>query len=228
MKTMPVKIVCVINNYEIFNKTIVTNAHMSDLPIHVYDNTVENIPISQRYNHYIKNYMQNEDWLIFCHQDFGFLEDPRKKLQALDAKCIYGPIGAARKKGIFIRNSRVLFEQKKLYGQINQARNDERYYQNGIYLNKPKRVDTIDCCCMIVHASLINQYSLSFDETFQFHLYIEDFTLRAQYSFGVKTKAVQIKCKHSSIGRLNEDFHKSLENLKLKYIDKKFVGTCFS
>ncbi len=172
--------------------------------------------------------MKDDNWLIFCHQDFGFLEDPYVKLQTLDRNCIYGPIGAARKKGLFIRNSRILFERKMIYGQIDQACNDEKYYKNGIYLNKPRHVDTIDCCCMIVHASLIKKYNLSFDEKFKYHLYVEDFTLNAQYSFGIKTKALQITSKHLSIGRLTDDFYESLAYLKLKYKDKIFVGTCFS
>ncbi len=228
MTSKPVKIVCVVNKHEIFEAIIAANEFMSHLPMHVYDNTRENVPISARYNHYIKNYMRDDEWLIFCHQDFGFLEDPCRKLQTMNVNCIYGPIGAARKKGIYIRDSRILFERKKLYGQISQARNDGKYYHNGIYLKKPKVVDTIDCCCMIVHASLIQQYNLSFDEAFKYHLYIEDFTLNARYSFGIKTKAIQIACKHLSIGSLTENFYESLTNLKLKYNKKKFVGTCFS
>jgi hypothetical protein len=171
--------------------------------------------------------MKEDEWLIFSHQDFGFLEDPYAKLQTLDDNCIYGPIGAARKKGVFIRNSRILFERKKLYGQINQARNDEKYYQNGIYLKRPKLVDTIDCCCMIVHTSLIKKYDLQFDESLAYHLYSEDFSLHARYAYGIKTKALQIECKHLSLGNATRDFYDSLAYLKSKYKGKRFVGTCF-
>jgi len=201
---------------------------MSPLPMHIYDNTVENAGIAQRYNHYIKTLMRDEEWLIFCHQDFAILEEPDVILQTLDDTCIYGPIGAARDKGIYFRNSRILFERKRLYGQINQASNDEKYYRNGIFLRKPKLVDTIDCCCMIVHASLIKKNNLLFDENFRFHLYVEDFALSARYRYGIRTKAIQIQCKHLSIGHLNQDFSVSLAYLKSKYTEIKFVGTCFS
>jgi hypothetical protein len=94
-------------------------------------------------------------------------------------------------------------------------------------LRKPKLVDTVDCCCMIVHTSLIKKYDLQFDERLMYHLYVEDFSLNARYAYGVKTKALQIECMHLSLGNATRDFYDSLAYLKSKYKGKRFVGTCF-
>lgn len=228
MKTRPVQIVCVVNNLDIFNKAFKDNACISRLPVHRYDNTTENVGIAQRYNHFIQQYMHDDSWVIFCHQDFRFLEDPRIRLRGLDPNYIYGPIGAARKKGIFIRNSRITFERKILLGQIDQARGDSTFSKDGIFLSRPRQVDTLDCCCIIVHASLIRKYKLRFDERFSFHLYAEDFSLNARYTHGIETRALQIQCQHLSTGGdVNSDFRDLLAYLKSKYKGKYFVGTCF-
>lgn len=228
MSNKPIQIICVVNNFAIFNKAFKDNTSLSHASIRVYDNAKENIVIPRRYNDFIKNYMNEESWLIFCHQDFVFLEDPYAVLQTLNQNYIYGPIGAARKRGIFIRNSKIKFEKKILLGQINQVRSDNTLSKDGIYLTRPRPVDTVDCCCVIVHASLVRKYNLQFDERFSFHLYAEDFSLNARYTHGIETKALQIKCRHLSIGNsVNKDFQDLLAYLKSKYKGKQFVGTCF-
>jgi hypothetical protein len=200
---------------------------MSGIPVDIYDNTKENIGISKRYNDFLNGSSHDDTWFIFCHQDFGFMEDPYSRIKDLDKNFIYGPIGAVRKKGVFFRKSKIRFEKKVLLGQINQANNDYRFYKNGIYITKPRVVETIDCCCIIVHSSLIKKYNLRFDEHLTFHLYAEDLSLCALFNHGIKTKAIQIECRHSSLGIASRDFYDSLEYLKSKYKDKEFVGTCF-
>ena len=99
-----VQIICVINNYKIFNSMIKKNKFMNIHQIHVYDNTINNVGVPDRYNHFIKNCMQNNTWLIFCHQDFCFLEDFTKKLFNLNKNFLYGPIGATLKRNFFFRH----------------------------------------------------------------------------------------------------------------------------
>jgi len=96
-----------------------------------------------------------------------------------------------------------------------------------VHLDKPQTVDTVDCCCLVVHSSLIKKYGLRFDEHFDFHLYSEDFSLNAWYTYGVRTKAVQMAARHMSFGDTSQNFHTSLEYLRTKYKEKNFVGTCF-
>lgn len=225
--TENIQIITVINNFDIFNEVIKNNGYMNRHDIYVFDNTIENIAIPLRYNHFLDNYLTDERWLIFCHQDFGFLEDPQNRLRYLYKDFIYGPIGAINRKGLFFRSWKPHLHRKVLLGQIDQSDDAVHFYKNGRYLKKPMIVDTVDCCCLIVHSSLIEKHHLRFDEIFQFHLYSEDFSLNARYNFLVKTKAVQIKCKHLSRGNTSQEYYNDLEKLKRKYHDKKFVGTCF-
>ena len=222
-----IQIISVVNNHRVFTTTIKENPFMARYPVHVYDNTRENIGIPGRYNHFIDHAMADDAWLVFCHQDFGFLEDPSGRLGDLDTGVIYGPIGARRERGIYIRHGRIAFEKKALLGQIYQARNDDKFFPHGIRLSKPRLVDTVDCCCLIVHASLVRRFSLRFDEQLDFHLYAEDFSLNARFRHGVATKAVQMEAKHLSFGDTSKGFSGSLAYLRSKYPGRHFVGTCF-
>jgi len=222
-----IQIITVVNNFDIFDAFIKKNAYMSRYHIYVFDNTVDNIGIPLRYNHFLENDLHEEGWLVFCHQDFSFLEDIHDRLEGLSKDFIYGPIGAVNRKGIFFKSWRPRFHRKVLLGQINQSDDAVHFYKNGRYLKRPVIVNTVDCCCLIVHSSLIKKHNLRFDKMFKFHLYSEDFSLNARYNCSVKTKAVQIECKHSSRGNTSKEFYNALENLKRKYPNKRFVGTCF-
>jgi hypothetical protein len=222
-----IQIICVVSNFEVFESMIAKNPFMNGFPIQAYDNTVENIGIPRRYNHFIEQHMNDDAWLVFCHQDFGFSDDPYLRIKDLDRTGIYGPIGAARRKGLFIRQGKIALSKKVLLGQIDQARNDNNFFRHGIYLDRPRIVDTVDCCCLIVHSSLIKKYELRFDENLDFHLYSEDFSLSVRRHYGVRTRAVQMNAKHLSFGDTSRDFYASLEYLRNKYKGKNFVGTCF-
>lgn len=234
------QIVSVVKDKEIFLSFISNNSFMNQYPVYAYDNRYCNMAISYRYNHFIRHFMGNNNWIVFCDQDFSFLEDPIKKLDKLDKNCIYGPIGATLKVkplsivlklGLFkIRSFAMELNKEKLiyWGNIFQGQDSDNNYQPlGKYLEQPKIVDTIDCCCIIVHSSLINKYNLRFDEKLKWHLFAEEFSLNARYKHNIKIKAVQLSCKHMSPGQLNIQFIESLKYLKEKYKSKKFGGTCF-
>jgi len=221
------QIICVVSDFAVYESVIGSNPFMNRLPIRVYDNTTRNVGIPQRYNDFIDHHMHNDAWLVFCHQDFGFLEDPSLKISALDRNCIYGPIGASRKRGLYFRHGRLTFSRKVLLGQIQQARSDNDFFPHGIPLVRPRVVETVDCCCLIVHTSLIKRHGLRFDERLDFHLYSEDFSLNAYYTYGIRTMAVQMEARHLSFGNTSRDFHVSLEYLRGKYEGRSFVGTCF-
>ena len=222
-----IQIICVVSNFEIFGSMIGKNPFMNIFPVQAYDNTADNIGIPKRYNHFIDHHMKDDAWLVFCHQDFGFSEDPAATLKHLDRTGIYGPIGAVKKKGFYFRHGKLTFSKKTLLGQIQQARNDSNYFPHGVHLDKPQIVDTVDCCCLVVHSSLIKKYDLRFDEHLDFHLYSEDFSLNARYKYGIRTRAVQMDARHMSFGDTSREFHASLEYLKTKYRGINFVGTCF-
>ena len=229
------KIVTVVNKFDIFNKVIDENKAINNYPIIVYDNSTENIGISERYNHFIdKNIGENSDfWVIFCHQDFGFNKDPLKILNKLDKNFIYGPIGATRtwyswnlNINLFSRKpiSISLKQSNALLGQINQG-NKGSFFKTGLFLLNPAKVETVDCCCLIIHSSLINKHSLKFDNNTKFHLYSEEFSINAKLNYGIKTKAVQLDCFHLSPGCFNGDYHTTLDYVKKKHNLKKIIST---
>lgn len=222
-----IQIISVVLNFDIYDETVRKNPFMKKYNLHYYDNRKENMGIPSRFNDFIRNHMERDSWLIFCHQDFGFLEDPSPKLKNLSKDFIYGPIGASRRHGIFFGSFNIFFTKKTIVGQINQAGKNNDFYKSGKFLNKPRVVDTVDCCCMIVHDSLIRKYDLRFDERLTFHLYSEDFSLNAKYYHKIKTKAVQFYCKHlRPCYDAPQEFYESMEYVKSKYRGKTFLGTC--
>jgi hypothetical protein len=229
-------IVAVVNKFDVFKSTIEHNPFMNTLPIHVYDNTRENITIPQRYNDFIENHMPEDDWVVFCHQDFGFQESIPALVGKLDRNVIYGPIGAAPTKQLVIvialsrygvERSRIgIYPRSKLLGQITQS-TSRKTRKMGQYLRRPTVVDTLDCCCLIVHSTLIRKYSMRFDNHFDWHLYAEDFSLHARKEHNVLSKAVQFKCVHLSGGSMDLDFDAKLNYLKKKYRTTEFATTCY-
>ena len=231
-----IHIVTVVNNHNLFVDTIKENPFMNAFPVHAYDNTSENIGLSKRYNDFLSNNMPDDAWLVFCHQDFCFQEDISSKLAELDPSCLYGPTGTGPvKQLVFITSfSRFgverfrlgLYDRTKSFGRITQ-KTPGKVQQRGRFIRKPTVVDTVDCCCLIAHSSLINKYSLRFDEKLSWHLYVEDFCLNARMHHGVRTKAVQLECVHLSGGNPDTHFESDLVYLKTKYKTGHFSTTCY-
>lgn len=231
-----VQIVAVVNNFDIFNATIGQNRFMNTLSVHRYDNTKSNVGISKRYNDFIDNVMRKDSWIIFCHQDFGMLQNISDVLNVLDKNFIYGPIGAApTKQFVFaVAFSRYgierlrfgFYNRRKEFGQILQA-TPRNKVKMGRRIGKPVVVDTVDCCCMIIHSSLIRAHRLRFDERLDWHLYVEDFCLNAKFNHAILTKAVQFDCIHHSNGNMDFDFNDNLAYIKKKYRIEVFSTTCY-
>ena len=231
-----IHIITVVNNHALFDQTIRNNPYMNAFPMHVFDNAAENVGLSKRYNDYIVNRMPEDAWLVFCHQDFAFEEDIAQKLAVLDRGRIYGPTGTGpTKQFLFIASfSRYgverfrlgFYDRTKKYGRITQ-KTPKKTQAMGRYIRKPALVDTVDCCCMIVHTSLIRKHNLRFDESLEWHLYVEDFCLNARARHGVQTMAVQLDCVHLSAGTPDFGFEKDLVYLKSKYGTGYFSTTCY-
>lgn len=259
-----IEIVCVANDLGVFNRVIAENPYMNRFSVTMYDNSVENVGISKRYNTFIEeriNKSNDDFWAVFCHQDFGFNEDIRAKVEKLDKNCIYGPIGikvfrSTKKwfkglfsnkfgyypslkfeiKGLFSKDYKFLTVEKhesqpglfkrKLLGQISQGQGDSDFEKLGKLIKSPKSVESLDCCCLIVHSSLIRKHNLKFDENLSWHMYVEDFCMGAKKNYGIKTKAVQFDCFHLGKGNLNEDFYSAAKYVKDKYNLKRLKTTC--
>jgi hypothetical protein len=231
-----IQIVTVVNDHQLFNDTVRSNAFMNVHDLHVYDNTRENIGIARRYNDFIRTTMRPDSWVVFCHQDFSFQEDIAVKLAGLDRNFLYGPTGTGpTKQLVFIATlsrygiERVrlgLYDRTKKFGQIVQS-TPGKTQKLGRYLRRPAVVDTVDCCCLIAHASVIRRYAFTFDERLDWHMYVEDFCLNAKYRHQVLTKAVQLSCVHLSGGTVNDDFDDALLYVKRKYGTGYFSTTCY-
>ncbi|MBI5325969.1 MAG: hypothetical protein HZB41_11975 [Ignavibacteriae bacterium] len=87
--------VTVVNDSEQYEKYFVKNNNVNKNNLVKYNNSTDNISITKRFNDYINNRMQDDTWVIFCHQDFEFREDINNILYSLDKNCIYGPVGAS-------------------------------------------------------------------------------------------------------------------------------------
>lgn len=202
----------------------------------MYDNTHDNVGIAKRYNDFIRTKMPSDSWLVFCHQDFAFREDVTETFARLDRNVIYGPTGTGPTKQLVciaafsrygIERFRIgFYDRTKKLGQIVQ-RTAQKNQKKGRFLRKPTVVDTVDCCCLIVHSDLIRRYGLTFDEQLDWHLYAEDFCLNARYLHQVLTKAVQLECVHLSSGKVDDEFDAALLHLKRKYRTGFFSTTCY-
>lgn len=222
------KIVCVVNNYNIFNKVVKNNENLKNCEIVDYDNTTENIAITKRYNDFIKNYVKADSdfWVAFIHQDFGFQEDLGSFLKKMDKKHIYGAVGATLYKGLFLGKEGFKTSIALILGKILQGHNDFNFTKRGHKVIFPMTVDTVDCCCIMIHSSLINKYDLRFDENLSFHMYAEELCYRAKKDYKIKTKVIQTNCYHLGVGNLNEEFQKSAQYLKEKFKIKRIPSTC--
>jgi hypothetical protein len=253
MENEKIKVVCVSNNAETFEKVIGQNPYMNKFEIFKFDNSSDNIGISKRYNSFIKeNITPNSDfWVIFAHQDFGFEEDILPKLKTLNKKFIYGPIGTYSRYTIvkYVKSAlyrslgfypKFRFKQFKFikrpieefniqrancYGSVKQGDKDN-FEIVGNRIKTIKTVTTLDCCCMIVHSSLINRYNLRFDENLNWHMYVEEFCLNAKKLYKIKSKAIQFECIHLGAGNFNEDFYNSVEYVTQKHNVKDIRTTC--
>jgi len=226
LKSSQICFVSVVNNFEIFNKSIKNNTAMSPYEQIVFDNTCDNISITKRYNSFIENIITTESdfWVVFCHQDFGFLEDPLLKLSKLDKNFMYGAIGTKVKRGLYMRNSRIHIHKRFFIGEIKQGVNEQKFVKLGKRINKPEVVDTLDCCCVIAHSSLIKKLDLRFDENLDFHMYAEDFCMNVKKK-GIFTKVIQFDCFHIGGGTLTDEYYKCLKYMKIKYGINNIIST---
>lgn len=99
-------------------------------------------------------------------------------------------------------------------------------YRNRIFFDRT--VSSVDCCCLIVHSSLISKYNLRFDENLNWHMYAEEFCINAQITHKITSKAAQFNCFHLGEGKLNDDFHNCAKYVKEKHTLKYLKTTCIN
>ena len=187
--------VTVVRDYATYDKYVRSNTNCKDISFVFFGNNIENIPIPVHYNNYLDSYDYSHDaWFVFCHEDFEFLENPRNILQGLDKNVLYGPIG-------HLRVGAFGFGVQSVRGEISITKKGEdaqKSWKIGCRLQKPAKVETFDCCCLIVHSSLVQRLELRFDKNLEFDMYVEDFCATAHQRGNVSSCAVQMEvCHHS-------------------------------
>ena len=231
-----IDIVSVVNNHNIYEKYFINNSHINKQNLIYYDNSIENIPITKRYNNYLNNKLNDDTWVVFCHQDFEFRENIDNKIKLLDRDSIYGPVGAATKKNFifFIRFNGIKIAKFRL-GFVNKTiikgNIIEKAEAKQIYAGKAAKdneiVETLDCCCFIIHSSLIRKINFRFDENLDWHLYSEDLSLFAKTKFNIKSRIINLFATHYSSGNFDSRFDYSLEYLKHKYKNEPIISTVY-
>lgn len=234
----PLQIVCVSHELELYRRHVGGNPHVNRHPICLYDNRLENVGVAARYNHFIETRLPQvgDAWIVFLHHDFSFDEDPAPFLARMPHNAIYGVIGTRLQRGgPYIRLklfgpdrglSAGCYQHQQFVGEISCAPEQSASGKMGKAISEPETVDTVDCCCLIVHSALIRKLGLRFDPRLAWHFYSEDFSLEARRRHGVQTKVLPLHSGHYGHGRYDANFHSSRDYLFRKHADQDFSSTC--
>lgn len=222
MSDMSAIIVTVVRDWAMYDELVRTNKFCEGAVFAPLDNSVANLPVPVRYNSFLESYDYSHDaWFVFCHEDFEFLENISEVAKNFDVNALYGPIG-------HIRVGLLGFGVQRVRGEILATRKGESHWQSwktGRHLTKPARVETFDCCCLMVHSSLVKRLGLRFDEKLEFDMYVEDFCASAYERYNVLSYAFQMKVCHHSDSPASDRLWRHLPYLADKYKSHFYTGT---
>jgi hypothetical protein len=223
--------ISVVRDFSLYDNLFTNNSNVNVHTLYPVDNRIENLGIPQRYNQFMNSFnFEEESWFVFCHEDFLFKEDIKNKLINLPKDKIYGVIGAIFQLDYFEFDyylEKKLLPKRSLLGRIIQRdKSGKNKKLLGHILSKPTLVDTVDCCCIIIHSSLVQNYKLRFDEELTFDLYSEALSIEAKEKHNILTHSIQADCEHWSAGNVTERYYKGLQYLNIKYPNSIYSGTC--
>ena len=88
------KIISVVRDFEMYDRLVRNNPFNKGADFSCFDNRQENLGIAARYNQFLNGYdFADEDWLIFCHEDWEVREAWQPLLERLDKNRLYGVAG---------------------------------------------------------------------------------------------------------------------------------------
>lgn len=205
--TSHVYVVSVVRDFGLYNRLVRENPCLSGCELYADDNNQSNVAITRRYNAHLNVLNRKEGWIVFCHEDFEFLDSLKEKLENLERGAIYGIAG-------------VDFNGVSQGLTLNSEKDGSGLTVTGRPFSSAKLVSTLDCMCVIVHSDLIRKTCLRFDENLLFDMYVEDFCATAHERFGVPSYVLPIRTQHYSWGCVGDRF-----NAAYKYVAEKFRGT---
>lgn len=214
--------ISVVRDFDLHSRVFHRAKREFGIVLHTIDNRADNQPIPERYNTFLDAYDYSKPgWLVFCHEDFEIQEPFLPLLDDLPTDSLYGPIGCTRK-GVFP------FRHQVFLGQITEQNRDGtgEPWQVGQPVPVLTPVETFDCCCLIVHSTLIEKHHLRFDEELAFDLYVEDFCAMAKVKHGIQSRILPFKATHHSGSKPTERLYRHLPYLATKYPDRDFCASC--
>lgn len=219
-----VVLVSVVRDHDLYHRLFDSNPVLSGdagVRLVTLDNAVENKPIPVRYNEFLDGYdYANPAWFVFCHEDVEFKESLSNRLANVSRDALYGPVGCV---GRGLR----FFRRQHIVGSISVCKRDGTDIR-GMGKKAPpfSEVSTFDCCCLIVHSSLVLRCGLRFDERLLFDLYVEDFCALGRLSHGVRSRLLPIRLTHHSESAATDRLFRHLPYLRRKYPRNTFFSTC--
>lgn len=219
----PLTVVSVVRDWDCYTRCVRENPYLQGARFVTFDNTVENIPIPERYNAFLATMPKETGWILFAHEDFDLHEDPRPKLYRRSTLFPCGIIGTRT-----IANSVIL-----PFGEISDSDRDGSRQ----HMNRPPlpyttllgaRTENCDCCGFFVHADTFRAWKLRFDPLCPWDLYAEDLCFQFIQASGHTISLLPVKAHHWSRGNPNTPhFRAAQAHLNAKYADVCFAGgTC--
>lgn len=220
---LPLTVVSVVRDWSCYKRCVCNNPHLQGARFVAFDNASENLPIPVRYNSFLETIDASTGWILFAHEDFEVLADPRPLLQRRSTLFPYGLIG-----------TRTIMDSVILpFGTITDSdRDGGRWHQN-----RPpfpyatllgERTENFDCCGFFVHADVFRLWKIRFDEACEWDLYAEDLCFQFLQKTGHTVGILPLQAHHWSRGNTNtKHFKAALTHLNVKYADDFFAGgTC--
>ncbi len=219
----PLTVVSVVRDWALYDRCVRHNPYLAGARFVALDNTQENVSIPKRFNDFLASLPDDTGWILFAHEDFELLEDPRPLLNRQNPLFLYGHIGTRRWMGMAVIPA----------GAINDSHRDGSDPQ---HLAPPKLiqwlagglVEAFDCCGFYVHTDAFKTWKLRFDEACAWDLYAEDLCFQAIRTSGHLARILPVRAHHWSRGNpLRESFIQTKAYLDEKYADAFFAGgTC--
>lgn len=225
MSKLKFHIVTVVKDFELYEESIKNNEFTKDCDLVAYDNSREDISITQRYNDFLENHLPKispRDWIIFCNQGFTFLEDFKEIIKRLEPNAIYGVMGAKTRRKFSWRHFKFLNEIVKVGGVFTDKDCIPQPHSHKEL--KLKQVDNIDSCCMIINAELLQDFHLTFNEKLPFFFFVEEFCLAALYKYKIKAHVLPLNAFFLGPQEFPPEYYDSKDYLKTEYHLSDFAG----